>query len=61
MGSYGFLPSPGQIEALIGVRADYLEAAWDVIDQEWSGVPGYMAQAGIDEADQLRIRRVLVD
>ena len=61
MASFGFMPSPGQIDALIGVRADYLEAAWDEITRGWSDVPGYFAAAGVDGEMQGRIRDVLVD
>lgn len=61
MGSYGFMPSPGQVDALIGVRADYLEAAWDEIAREWSDVPGYFAAAGLDTATQRGIRARLVN
>ena len=61
MGSYGFLPSPGQVSALIGVRADYLQAAWDEIARGWSGVADYMATAGVDQATQRHIARILVD
>jgi protein-tyrosine phosphatase len=61
MASFGFMPGPGQVQALIGVRADYLEAAWDEIERKWSDVPGYFAAAGIDHATQRRIARILVD
>jgi len=61
MASYGFMPSPGQVDALIGVRADYLEAAWDELARGWSDVPGYFAAAGLDKDMQRRIRAVLVD
>ena len=61
MASFGFMPSPDQIDALIGVREDYLEAAWAEIAQVWSDVPGYFAAAGIDGAAQSHIRTVLVD
>jgi len=60
MGSYGFIPSPGQVDALIGVRSLYLEAAWNVIDKGWSGVPGYLAEAGVDSNLQKHIRQFLV-
>jgi protein-tyrosine phosphatase len=55
MASYGFLPSQEQIDALIGVRPEYLQAAWDLIDKNWSGTTGYLAAAGIDEARQSAI------
>ena len=61
MASFGFMPSAGQIDALIGVRADYLEAVWDEIAQRWSDVPGYFAAAGLDSAIQHRVRAALVD
>lgn len=60
MASFGFMPSPGQIDALIGVRADYLEAAWDAVASGWSDVSQYFAAAGVDDAMQHRIRAVLV-
>lgn len=58
--SYGFMPSPGQVEALIGVRSEYLDAAWDAIDRQWSGVAGYLDASGINEAQQDQIRKVMV-
>lgn len=61
MASFGFMPSPEQVEALIGVRAEYLEAAWDEIARSWSDVPGYFAAAGLDRATQHSIRAVLVE
>lgn len=61
MASFGFMPSPGQIDALIGVRADYLEAVWDEIAQAWGDVPGYFAAARLNTDVQRRIRAVLVD
>lgn len=61
MASYGFMPSPGQVSALIGVRAEYLQAAWDEIEQRWSGVADYLATAGIDHTTQRRIARILVN
>ena len=61
MASFGFMPSPGQVDALIGVRPDYLEAAWEELARGWSDVPGYFAAAGLDEAMQRRIRALLVD
>lgn len=61
MASFGFMPSQGQIDALIGVRADYLEAAWDEVARSWSSVTNYFAAAGLDVDAQQRIRAVLVD
>ena len=61
MGSYGFMPSEGQVDALIGVRSEYLEAAFDTIEREWSGVPQYLAEAGLAIPEQQRIAQVLVE
>jgi protein-tyrosine phosphatase len=60
MGSYGFMPSPGQVDALIGVRPEYLHAAWGEIDRGWSGVPHYLAEAGMADVSQQQIRKFLV-
>lgn len=60
MASYGFMPSPEQVDALIGVRPDYLQAAWAEIDRGWRDVPSYFEHAGLNSAQQGRIRSVLV-
>ena len=61
MSTFGFMPSQGQIDALVGVRADYLEAVWDEIARGWTDVPGYFVAAGLDGAVQQRVRAVLVE
>jgi protein-tyrosine phosphatase len=61
MASFGFMPSAAQVDALIGVREDYLHATWAEIARVWSDVPGYFAAAGIDAAAQGHIRTVLVN
>jgi protein-tyrosine phosphatase len=61
MASFGFMPSQAQVDALIGVRADYLEAAWDEVARGWTDVPGYFAAAGLDETVQQGVRASLVD
>lgn len=61
MGSYGFMPSAGQIDALVGVRPDYLEAAWDEVEQQWSGLGGYFEAAGISQRAQFALRTHLVE
>lgn len=58
--SYGFMPSPEQVDALIGVRPDYLQAAWAEIDRGWRDVPSYFEHAGLNGAQQRRIRSALV-
>jgi protein-tyrosine phosphatase len=60
MGSYGFLPSPGQIDALVGVRPDYLEAAWDDVERDNSGLEDYFENAGVDRTSRDAIRTMLV-
>jgi protein-tyrosine phosphatase len=60
MGSYGFLPSPGQIDALVGVRPDYLEAAWAEVERNGTGLDGYFENAGVDRKSRDAIRSLLV-
>jgi protein-tyrosine phosphatase len=60
MGSYGFLPSPGQIEALVGVRPEYLEAAWIAAEHGGSGLDGYFEDAGVDRNTRKAILDMLV-
>lgn len=57
MNSFGFIPPEEQVEALIGVRAEYLEAAWDEIDRRYSGMAEYLEQAGLS----YDIRRSMAD
>jgi protein-tyrosine phosphatase len=60
MASYGFLPSQGQMEALIGVRPEYLHAAWTEIEQTWSGVVAYFEAAGLNRPLQRELRDLLI-
>jgi protein-tyrosine phosphatase len=60
MGSYGFLPSQGQIEALVGVRSDYLESAWSEVEQNWQGMDAYFEESGINKNTQTNLRAKLV-
>lgn len=59
MASFGFLPTHGQVEALIGVRSEYLEAVWAYVDHRWTGVEGYFEFAGVNEAARVGIRHSL--
>lgn len=61
MASFGFVPPSGQVDALIGVHPDYLDAAWATIDDRWSGVTGYFDHAGVHENAQLKIRQRLTE
>lgn len=60
MASYGFLPSRGQTDALVGVRSDYLAAARGEVDRGWAGLSGYFEAAGLTTAHQLELRARLV-
>ena len=60
MASYGFVPSQGQIDALIGVRTEYLAAAWQAIEQRWSSVARYLEEAGVSAPAQQAIATRLV-
>ncbi|MEH6758583.1 MAG: tyrosine-protein phosphatase [Parasphingorhabdus sp.] len=61
MNSYGFLPSPGQIDALVGVHADYLEAAWTEVDKQWNGLDNYFEDAGVDQNMREAICAMLIE
>lgn len=61
MGSYGFLPSPAQIDALVGVRPDYLEAAWAEVERDGPGLDAYFESAGLDRKTRDAIREMLVN
>ncbi len=60
MASYGFLPSQGQMEALIGVRPEYLHAAWMEIERTWLDVATYFEAAGLNPATQHELRDLLI-
>lgn len=59
--SFGFMPGPEQVDALIGVRAEYLTAAWEQIESRHQTVMRYLADAGLGEATQSELRRLLVN
>jgi protein-tyrosine phosphatase len=58
--SFGFMPSAEQVDALIGVRAEYLDAAWDEIARRWGNVPAYFEAAGVDRSTRSRLQSLLV-
>jgi protein-tyrosine phosphatase len=58
--SFGFMPSPPQVEALIGVRRDYLQAAWDEIEAKHRSVSRYLADAGLAKDMQIKLQSLLV-
>ncbi|WP_422342784.1 tyrosine-protein phosphatase [Parasphingorhabdus sp.] len=61
MTSYGFVPSDGQIEALIGVQSDYLQSAWSEVDKRWGGLDSYFDDAGIGPNLRNEILGMLVE
>ena len=59
--SFGFMPSPAQVDIFIDARKEFLEAAWDEVARQWSDVPSYFEAGGLDSAQQRRLRELLVD
>ena len=57
----GFLPSEGQVDALIGVRAEYLHAAWHQIERGSRHVTTYLADAGLGLATQNEIKKRMIE
>jgi protein-tyrosine phosphatase len=60
MDSFGFIPNQVAIDALIGVDAEYLEAALDQVEKRWGGIEGYCKAAGLDAAMLDRLRALLI-
>lgn len=58
LASFGFMPSPAQVDALIGVRAEYLHAAWQEIESQYRSISHYLAEAGLGEKTQNELRRL---
>lgn len=48
-------------DEVLGVRAEYLAAAWEVIDQNYGSLTGYLHSAGVTAADLDRLRGALLD
>ncbi len=47
-------------DGVLGVRAEYLAAAWQSIDEDFGSLDGYLRDAGITEADVDRLRTALL-
>ncbi len=47
-------------EEVLGVRAEYLDAARRTIDDNFGSLDGYLRSAGIAEADVVRLRTALL-
>ena len=54
------MPSPEQVDALIGVRREYLACAWEQIESKHKTVGRYLVDAGLGEDMQIELRRLLV-
>ena len=47
-------------DGVLGVRPEYLAAAWQSIDDEYGSLDGYLRDAGVTEADVDRLRTALL-
>ncbi|BBX75419.1 tyrosine-protein phosphatase [Mycobacterium shinjukuense] len=47
-------------DGVLGVRAEYLAAAWQAIDETYGSLRGYLRDAGISDADMDRLRGALL-
>ena len=53
---------PGVPSAILGVRPEYLDAAFDEMKKQYGSIEGYFAQGlSIDEAQQQLIRNILLE
>ncbi|GAB2995603.1 tyrosine-protein phosphatase [Mycobacterium bourgelatii] len=48
-------------DGVLGVRAEYLEASWQTIDQHYGSLDGYLRDAGVTEDAVDRLRSTLLD
>jgi protein-tyrosine phosphatase len=46
-------------DAVLGVHADYLDAAWRKVDESYGSVGGFLDASGVTEADLTRLRTSL--
>jgi protein-tyrosine phosphatase len=60
MESFGFVPSQPVIDALVGVRREFLDAALDQVDNRWGSIGAYFAKSGVDTARQQQLRDLFV-
>jgi protein-tyrosine phosphatase len=59
MESFGFVPGRPIIDALVGVKAEFLEAAMNETVARWGGIQAYFEASGLDGATQDRLRVLL--
>ena len=60
MESFGFVPTQPVIDALVGVRREFLDAAFDQVDNRWGTIGAYFAESGVDTARQQQLRDLFV-
>ncbi len=60
MDSFGFVPSQPVIDALVGVRPEFLDAALDQVAVQWGGIDQYFAASAVDLASQRALRALFV-
>lgn len=58
---YGIPLDARGVDALVGVRADYVAAALDRVDREWGSIEGYFETAGVDADLRRRMRANLTE
>jgi protein-tyrosine phosphatase len=57
---FGFVPTPDVMRTHMGVDPRFLEAAFAVIDRDWDGFEGYLAAAGVREAQVAALRETML-
>ena len=57
--TFGFVPPDDMVAVLIGVHADFLNRALDVVASQWGGIDDYFKAAGVDAARRAALRQIL--
>lgn len=57
---YGYEIDEGSVNAVTGVRPDYLHAAFDELERRHGGVDGYLSEIGVDRAARAALRAQLL-
>lgn len=60
METFGFVPSQPVIDALVGVRREFLDAAFAQVDDRWGGIEQYFTASGVDSQRQQQLRGLFV-
>ena len=60
MESFGFVPSQPVIDALVGVRREFLDAAFERVAAQCGSTADYFAASGVDVSTQGRLRALFV-